>query len=121
MLRADVRAARMAFKRANPIDLWAGMTAKIAYKVFTGDEWAALSAGAFEGSPTDKADGFIHLSTAEQLTETFVTALTHKSIQLIDSPIGVTPTGNPYAFVTAGDGTLWVNYYAAGSTWPWET
>lgn len=46
------------------------MTDKIAYKVLTADEWAALSAGAFEGSPTDKTDGFIHLSTAEQLTET---------------------------------------------------
>jgi uncharacterized protein (DUF952 family) len=46
------------------------MTDKIAYKVFTADEWVALNAGAFEGSPTDKADGFIHLSTAAQLTET---------------------------------------------------
>jgi uncharacterized protein (DUF952 family) len=46
------------------------MTDKIAYKVLTVDEWAALSAGAFEGAPIDKADGFIHLSTASQLTET---------------------------------------------------
>ena len=43
---------------------------QIAYKVLTADEWAALSAGAFEGTPIDKADGFIHLSTASQLTET---------------------------------------------------
>jgi uncharacterized protein (DUF952 family) len=46
------------------------MTHKIAYKVFTADEWAALNAGTFDGSPSDKADGFIHLSTAAQLTET---------------------------------------------------
>jgi uncharacterized protein (DUF952 family) len=46
------------------------MTDTIAYKVFTADEWAAFNAGAFEGSPIDKADGFIHLSTASQLTET---------------------------------------------------
>ena len=43
---------------------------QIAYKVFTADEWAALDAGAFQGAPIDKADGFIHLSTASQLTET---------------------------------------------------
>jgi uncharacterized protein (DUF952 family) len=46
------------------------MTDKIAYKVLTADEWAALNAGSFEGAPMDKADGFIHLSTASQLTET---------------------------------------------------
>ncbi len=46
------------------------MTDTIAYKVLTADEWAALNAGSFEGAPIDKADGFIHLSTASQLTET---------------------------------------------------
>ena len=43
---------------------------QVAYKVLTADEWAALGAGAFQGAPIDKADGFIHLSTASQLTET---------------------------------------------------
>src|SRR5450631_3792708 len=46
------------------------MTDKIAYKVLTADEWAALNAGAFQGAQIDIADGFIHLSTASQLTET---------------------------------------------------
>ena len=46
------------------------MTDKIAYKVLTADEWAALNADAFQGAPIDRADGFIHLSTASQLTET---------------------------------------------------
>ena len=46
------------------------MTDKIAYKVLTAEEWTALSAGAFHGAPIDIADGFIHLSTASQLTET---------------------------------------------------
>ena len=43
---------------------------QIAYKVLTADEWAAFKAGTFRGSSVDKADGFIHLSTASQLTET---------------------------------------------------
>src|ERR1700761_8789172 len=42
----------------------------IAYKAFTAEEWIAFNARAFAGSPIDKADGFIHLSTASQLTET---------------------------------------------------
>jgi uncharacterized protein (DUF952 family) len=47
------------------------VTALVAYKVLTGEEMAQLEAdGVFEGAPVDKADGYIHLSTAEQLDET---------------------------------------------------
>ena len=43
----------------------------LAYKVLTSDQMAALLAdGTFSGSPVDLADGFIHMSTAEQLAET---------------------------------------------------
>jgi uncharacterized protein (DUF952 family) len=41
-----------------------------AYKVLTADQMHALEADAFEGAPVDLADGYIHLSTAAQLTET---------------------------------------------------
>ncbi|SFP33729.1 DUF952 domain-containing protein [Sphingomonas rubra] len=42
-----------------------------AYKVLTADQMAALERdGTFAGAPVDVADGFIHLSTADQLTET---------------------------------------------------
>ena len=42
-----------------------------AYKVLTADEMATLERdGSFAGAPIDLADGYIHLSTAEQLTET---------------------------------------------------
>ena len=42
----------------------------IAYKVLTGEQLASLESGSFAGAPVDLADGYIHLSTAEQLTET---------------------------------------------------
>ena len=42
----------------------------IAYKVLTADQMRALEADVFEGAPIDLADGYIHLSTREQLTET---------------------------------------------------
>lgn len=46
------------------------MTPQIAYKVLTDAEMKELETGAFTGSAVDRADGFIHLSTADQLTET---------------------------------------------------
>lgn len=42
----------------------------VAYKVLTSDEMAALAKDCFEGAVVDIADGYIHLSTAEQVTET---------------------------------------------------
>lgn len=46
------------------------MTA-IAYKLVDGREWqAARTQGVYRGSVLDRADGFIHLSTAEQLPGT---------------------------------------------------
>jgi len=42
-----------------------------AYKVLTAAQMAMLEADAtFAGAPIDLADGYIHLSTAEQLTDT---------------------------------------------------
>lgn len=42
-----------------------------AYKVLTADQMAVLEQeGVFAGAPVDLADGYIHLSTAAQLTET---------------------------------------------------
>lgn len=43
----------------------------LAYKVLTGPQMAQLEAdGVFKGAPVDLADGYIHLSTEAQLTET---------------------------------------------------
>ena len=46
------------------------MTAATAFKVLTAGQMAALETGSFDGAPVDLADGYIHLSTFEQLTET---------------------------------------------------
>ena len=41
------------------------------YKLVDRTEWArARASGAYEGSEVDRADGYIHLSTAAQLAET---------------------------------------------------
>ncbi len=47
------------------------MKIKTLYKITTDKEWAAARAeGVFRGSELDQRDGFIHFSTAAQVTET---------------------------------------------------
>lgn len=46
------------------------MTRQIAYKVLTQAQFGSLRDGCFAGAPVDIADGYIHLSTAEQLDKT---------------------------------------------------
>lgn len=41
-----------------------------AYKVLTATQMTALETGTFAGAPVDLADGYIHMSTRDQLTET---------------------------------------------------
>ena len=42
-----------------------------AYKILTADQWAQFHAdGIFHGAPVDLADGYIHLSAADQLQGT---------------------------------------------------
>ena len=43
----------------------------VVYKIVVTGEWAkAQAAGVFAGAAIDRADGFIHFSTAEQAAET---------------------------------------------------
>jgi uncharacterized protein (DUF952 family) len=47
------------------------MSESIAFKILTADQWATFERdGEFTGAPVDLADGYIHLSTADQLEET---------------------------------------------------
>jgi uncharacterized protein (DUF952 family) len=46
------------------------MTPAVAYKVLTDAEMKTLERGVFVGASIDLADGYIHLSAADQLTET---------------------------------------------------
>jgi uncharacterized protein (DUF952 family) len=43
----------------------------VVYKIVAAEEWnKAETAGVFIGAPVDRADGFIHFSTAEQALDT---------------------------------------------------
>ena len=87
------------------------MAAKIAYKVLTADEWAALKADAFQGAPIDRADGFIHLSTASQVTET---VNRHFSGQkgLVIAAIDLATLGDGVRWEPSRQGQLFPHVYA---------
>ncbi len=87
------------------------MTDHVAYKILTADEWLALSAGVFQGAAIDKADGFIHLSTASQLTET---ANRHFSGQtdLIIAAIDLPALGDAVRWEPSRHGQLFPHIYA---------
>jgi uncharacterized protein (DUF952 family) len=49
----------------------AALLRMVVYKIVAAEEWAeAEAAGVFTGAAVDRADGFIHFSTAEQARET---------------------------------------------------
>jgi uncharacterized protein (DUF952 family) len=83
---------------------------QIAYKVLTADEWVALNAGFFQGSPIDKTDGFIHLSTASQLTDSVDR---HFSGQkgLVIAAIDLAALGNAVRWEPSRNGQLFPHVY----------
>ncbi len=88
------------------------MTDQVAYKVLTADEWAAVVAGSFQGAPIDKADGFIHLSTAAQLTET-IDPHFHRREDLVLAAIDLAALGESVRWEPSRNGQLFPHVYAA--------
>ena len=89
----------------------ASVTDTIAYKVLAADEWAALAAGSFQGAPIDKADGFIHLSTAAQLTETVDRHFSGQK-DLVIAAIDLAALGQSVRWEPSRHGQLFPHVYA---------
>jgi uncharacterized protein (DUF952 family) len=87
------------------------MTEHVAYKVLTADQWVTLSAGVFHGAAIDKADGFIHLSTASQLTETADRHFTGQN-DLIIVAIDLRVLGSAVRWEPSRHGQLFPHVYA---------
>jgi uncharacterized protein (DUF952 family) len=83
-----------------------------AYKVLTADEAAALQSGMFLGTAVDRADGFIHLSTASQLA---VTVARHFSGQsnLVVAAVDVAAFGSSIRWERSRDGQHFPHLYGA--------
>lgn len=87
------------------------MNDDVAYKVLTAEQFAALQAGTFEGAPVDIADGYIHLSSAAQLTGT---VRKHFAGQegLVVLAVGLNRLSQPVRWEVSRGGQLFPHLYA---------
>ena len=85
----------------------------LAYKILTADQWALFqSEGVFTGAPVDLADGYIHMSTAEQLGETLAKHFAGQS-GLVIATIDLAELGDALKWEVSRGGALFPHYYDA--------
>lgn len=82
-----------------------------AYKVFTADQWKSFKIdGVFAGAPIDLADGYIHMSTAEQLDETLAKHFAGQS-DLTVAEVDLTALGDTVRWEESRGGALFPHIY----------
>jgi uncharacterized protein (DUF952 family) len=83
----------------------------IAYKILTEDQWLNFTTdGAFAGAPVDLADGYIHMSTAEQLDETLSKHFAGQT-GLVVASIDLDTLGDALKWEPSRGGALFPHYY----------
>lgn len=88
------------------------MSAATAYKVLTAGQWADFEReGLFRGAPVDIADGFIHLSTADQLEETLAKHFAGQS-GLVIAEVDLTQFGDAVRWEVSRGDALFPHLYA---------
>lgn len=88
------------------------MTAATAFKVLTAQQWADFEReGVFRGAPVDRADGYIHLSTADQLDATLAKHFAEQS-GLVIAEVELAPFGDAIRWEAAREGALFPHLYA---------
>jgi uncharacterized protein (DUF952 family) len=88
------------------------MADDIVYKVLTPQDLAALAAGAFDGAPIDRADGYIHLSTADQLRGTVERHFAGRT-DLTIAAVDLKALGSAVRWEPSRDGQLFPHLYGA--------
>ena len=85
----------------------------IAYKILTADQWAQFETeGVFTGAPVDVVDGYIHMSTANQLDETLMKHFAGQT-GLIIATIDLTLLGDALKWEVSRGGALFPHHYGA--------
>ncbi|AJA08772.1 hypothetical protein SKP52_09305 [Sphingopyxis fribergensis] len=88
------------------------MTASTAFKVLTAQQWADFERErVFRGAPVDIADGYIHLSTAEQLETTIAKYFADQSGLMI-AEVDLACLGDAVRWEPARGGDLFPHIYA---------
>lgn len=87
------------------------MTPRIAYRLATPERWAAVMAdGVFTGDPHDVADGFIHLSAADQVEGTLLKHY-NEHARLLLVAIDLEALGDTVKWETSRGGALFPHVY----------
>ncbi len=88
------------------------MTNTRAFKIFTADQWQQFEAdGSFAGAPVDLADGYIHMSTAEQLDGTLEKHFAGQE-GLVIAEIDLSGFGDALRWEVSRGGALFPHLYA---------
>jgi uncharacterized protein (DUF952 family) len=84
-----------------------------AFKILTAAQWADFqTAGRFEGSPVDRADGFIHLSDADQVEGTLERHFAGQT-GLVLAEVDLGPLGEAVRWEASRGGALFPHVYGA--------
>ena len=85
----------------------------LVFKIVTAEQWlAAEAAGVFAGSAVDRADGYIHLSTAEQAPETAAKWFANRD-DLTLVAVDAAKIGADLVWETSRGGAFFPHLYAA--------
>ena len=88
------------------------MTNTRAFKIFTADQWQQFEAdGSFAGAPVDLADGYIHMSTADQLNGTLEKHFAGQE-GLVIAEIDLSAFGDALRWEASRGGALFPHLYA---------
>lgn len=88
------------------------MTNTRAFKIFTADQWQQFEAdGSFAGAPVDLADGYIHMSTADQLNGTLDKHFAGQE-GLVIAEIDLSGFGDALQWEVSRGGALFPHLYA---------
>jgi uncharacterized protein (DUF952 family) len=83
-----------------------------AFKILTGDQWAQFKEDAvFLGAPVDLADGYIHMSTEDQLAETLAKHFAGQT-GLVIAEIDLSILGDTLKWEVSRGGALFPHLYA---------
>ena len=84
----------------------------IAFKILTAEQWAGFERDStFHGAPVDLADGYIHMSTADQCAETLAKHFAGQS-GLVIAEIGLSGFGDALKWEVSRGGALFPHLYA---------
>jgi uncharacterized protein (DUF952 family) len=84
-----------------------------AFKILTAPQWARFEEdGVFTGAPVDLADGYIHLSTADQLDETLARHFAGQ-IGLVIAEVDLHALGEVVKWEVSRGGALFPHVYGA--------